>query len=49
MNHKIYRVTSFEIVGPDTLRVSFDDETDQIVCIVITRHFASSYLFDVGA
>ena len=31
MSHPIYRVSSFEIVGPYTLRVRFDDNTDQVV------------------
>ncbi len=31
MGHEIYRVTAFEILGPYTLRVSFDDETQQII------------------
>ena|ERR1700733_10167004 len=31
MNHLICRVESFEIVGPYTLRVDFDDSTQQIV------------------
>ncbi|MEO8436161.1 MAG: DUF2442 domain-containing protein [Pyrinomonadaceae bacterium] len=31
MVHQIYRVRSFEIVGPYTLHVRFDDETDQII------------------
>lgn len=29
--HAIYRVTSFEIVAPYTLRVRFDDETEQVI------------------
>lgn len=29
MIHKIYRVTSFEIIGPYLLEVSFDDDTEQ--------------------
>jgi hypothetical protein len=29
MIHSIYRVVSFEIVGPFTLRVGFDDGTEQ--------------------
>jgi len=29
MIHSIYRVVSFEIVGPYTLRVGFDDGTEQ--------------------
>ncbi|MGI8909218.1 MAG: DUF2442 domain-containing protein [Rubrobacteraceae bacterium] len=31
MHHAIYRVESFRIVGPYTLRVRFDDETEQTV------------------
>lgn len=31
MLHAIYRVRSFEIIGPYTLRVHFDDRTDQII------------------
>ncbi len=31
MNHSIYRVTSFEIEGPYTLRVLFDDDTEQTI------------------
>lgn len=31
MLHPIYRVRSFEIVGPYTLRVHFDDRTEQII------------------
>lgn len=31
MKHPIYRVVSFEIVGPYTLRVSFDDDSTQII------------------
>lgn len=29
--HPIYRVESFEIVAPYTLRVEFDDDTSQII------------------
>jgi hypothetical protein len=29
MNHPIYRVVSFEIVAPYTLRLRFDDATEQ--------------------
>jgi|SRR5437867_1698325 len=29
--HPIYRVESFQIVGPYTLRVSFDDHTEQVI------------------
>ena len=31
MNHPIYRVESFEAVGPYTLRVRFDDDTEQTI------------------
>ena len=31
MSHPIYRVISFEIQGPYTLRVGFDDGTDQVI------------------
>lgn len=31
MKHPIYRVTSFEIVAPHTLRVMFDDDTVQVI------------------
>lgn len=31
MSHAIYRVESFRIVGPYTLRVWFDDETEQTI------------------
>ena len=31
MNHPIYRVESFEPVGPYTLRVRFDDSTEQTI------------------
>jgi len=31
MTHPIYRVTDFEIVGPYTLRVMFDDGTEQVI------------------
>jgi hypothetical protein len=29
--HPIYRVRSFEIASPHTLRVRFDDETEQVI------------------
>jgi hypothetical protein len=29
--HPIYRVTSFQFVGPYTLRVQFDDQTEQVI------------------
>jgi hypothetical protein len=31
MRHPIYRVESFEVVGPYTLRVGFDDGTEQVI------------------
>jgi len=31
MSHEIYRVISFEIVGPYTLRIGFDDSTTQTI------------------
>ncbi len=31
MKHPIYRVESFEIIGPYTLRVRFDDKTEQTI------------------
>ena len=31
MSHAIYRVTKFTIVGPFTLQVSFDDESEQLI------------------
>jgi Protein of unknown function (DUF2442) len=31
MNHPIYRVESFEIIAPYTLRVKFDDSTEQAI------------------
>ena len=31
MSHPIYRVESFEVVGPYTLQVRFDDNTEQII------------------
>ncbi len=31
MKHPIYRVRSFEIVSPYTLRVRFDDETERTI------------------
>src|SRR3974390_51287 len=32
MTHPIFRVTSFQIVAPYTLRVHFDDATEQVIC-----------------
>ena len=31
MSHPLYRVVSFEIIGPYTIRVQFDDQTDQVI------------------
>ncbi len=31
MRHPIYRVCSFQIVAPFTLRVAFDDGTEQVI------------------
>jgi hypothetical protein len=31
MSHPIYRVKSFDIVGPYTLRVCFDDNSEQVI------------------
>jgi hypothetical protein len=31
MSHPIYRVESFEVVAPYTLRVRFDDGTEQVI------------------
>ena len=31
MTHPIYRVINFEILGPYTLRVKFDDGTAQVI------------------
>jgi hypothetical protein len=31
MNHPIYRVESFEIISPYTLKVKFDDATEQSI------------------
>jgi hypothetical protein len=31
MSHPIYRVVNVEIVGPYTLRVTFDDRTEQVI------------------
>ena len=31
MKHPIYRVVSFDIVAPYTLRVVFDDDTSQVI------------------
>ena len=31
MSHALYRVVSFEIVGPYMIRVQFDDQTEQVI------------------
>jgi hypothetical protein len=31
MSHSIYRVVSFEIIGPYIIRVGFDDQTEQVI------------------
>src|SRR6266508_192411 len=31
MDHPIFRVTAFEVVAPYTLRVRFDDDTEQVI------------------
>jgi hypothetical protein len=31
MTHPIYKVTSFRIESPYTLRIGFDDETEQVI------------------
>jgi len=31
MSHSIYRVVSFEIIGPYRIRVRFDDQTEQVI------------------
>jgi len=31
MTHGIYRITAFKIVGPYTLQVAFDDQTEQTI------------------
>ena len=31
MHHPIYRITSFEIVAPYTLRIRFDDQTEPTI------------------
>ena len=31
MAHPIYRVRSFQIAAPYTLRVQFDDQTEQVI------------------
>ena len=31
MSHSIYRVVSFEIIGSYTIRVRFDDQTEQVI------------------
>jgi len=31
MSHFLYRVVSFEIIGPYMIRVQFDDQTEQVI------------------
>jgi hypothetical protein len=31
MYHKLYKATNFEIVGDYTIRVEFDDDTEQVI------------------
>lgn len=31
MTHAVYRVVGYEVVGPSTLRVEFDDDTAQVM------------------
>ena len=31
MSHSLYRVVSFEIIGPYMIRVRFDDQTEQVI------------------
>lgn len=31
MYHKLYKVTNFEVVGDYTIRVEFDDNTEQVI------------------
>jgi hypothetical protein len=31
MSHSIYRVVSFEIIGPYMIRVGFDDQIEQVI------------------
>jgi hypothetical protein len=31
MNHPIYRVSAFEVVSPYTLRIAFDDTSEQVI------------------
>jgi hypothetical protein len=38
MSHPIYRVESFEIVGPYTLKVEFDDGTSQVIDFTPVLH-----------
>lgn len=52
MTHAIYRVVGFEIVGPYTLQIEFDDETVQIIDFrpilegVIYQPLQDEYLFN---
>jgi hypothetical protein len=38
MDHPIYRVSGFQIVGPYTLRVGFDDGTEQTIDFAPVLH-----------
>jgi hypothetical protein len=40
MTHPIYRVTSFTLVAPYTLRVTFDDSTTQVIDFLPILHGA---------
>jgi len=31
MSHPLYRVVSFEIIGPYMIRVQFNDQTEQVI------------------
>jgi hypothetical protein len=45
MNHPIYRVVGFEIVAPYTLRVRFDDDTDDTAQTIDFRPVLSGELY----
>jgi hypothetical protein len=38
MLHPIYRVQAYQIVGPYTLKVRFDDGTEQVICFEPILH-----------
>jgi hypothetical protein len=38
MYHKLYKVTNFEIVGDYTIRVEFDDDTEQVIDFRLVLH-----------